>query len=114
MLRCKEHQKLLQQNNCHRMFANSATTATAILWRVTGPEAVFWGTAGMPIAQECAETAAEFVASLMLHISSSGKSSMDKKVSDAATAKIHLMEASLLPCMFVCTSASSITCYRQL
>lgn len=68
-----------------------------------GPKAVFWGTAGLPIAQECAETAAELVASLLLHISSSGKSSMDEKVSDAAAAKIYLMEASLLLSMFLCT-----------
>ena len=81
-----------------------------------GPKAVFWGTAGLPIAQECAETAAELVASLMLHISSFGKSSMDEKVSDAATATLHLMEASLLPSMFLCTSASrfAIACYGQL
>ncbi len=103
MLHCKEHCKLLQHNNCHRMLASSATTASAILWHMMGPEAVFWGTVGLPIAQGCAETAAELVASLMLHISSSGRASMDEKVSDAATAKIHLTKASLLPSMSLCT-----------
>ena len=46
-----------------------------------GPKAVFWGAAGLPIAQDYVATVAELVASLLLHISTSGKSSMEEKVS---------------------------------